>query len=306
MTIAGGNSIINLGDISKPATVLIERISAAVGGIFRPMQTLRVAKAEAEASAIRAIGEADAAKIKAFSELDITDMQQRALARLVHEEGRKQENIEKITAGAIPQLKSDAKPEKMDSDWLNYVFDKCKIVSDEEMQLLWSRILAGEANDPGSFSKRTVQTVTTLEKNDAVQFAALCKFVCGIGTSNEPVVHNPQGTIYNEHGVYFGTLAHLVSVGLIHFEALSGYAVSQLPLELRLRYFDKTTTLVIPNKEFSLDVGKVIFTQTGRELSKICATNPVPGFMEYLIKQMAGHGVHQKADTTQPPPTATS
>jgi hypothetical protein len=48
------NPIAKLGDLSKPATVLIEKISDAVGGIFKPYQIVRVAKAEAEANRIQA------------------------------------------------------------------------------------------------------------------------------------------------------------------------------------------------------------------------------------------------------------
>jgi hypothetical protein len=50
-----GKSLINidLGNFSKPATVLIEKISDAVGGCFRPFQIKRIAKAESEAEIIR-------------------------------------------------------------------------------------------------------------------------------------------------------------------------------------------------------------------------------------------------------------
>lgn len=41
--------IAKLGDLTKPATVLIEKISEAVGGVFKPYQIVRVAKAQAEA-----------------------------------------------------------------------------------------------------------------------------------------------------------------------------------------------------------------------------------------------------------------
>jgi len=34
-----GNSLINLGDISKPATVLIEKVSGALGGYFKRLPT---------------------------------------------------------------------------------------------------------------------------------------------------------------------------------------------------------------------------------------------------------------------------
>lgn len=62
---SGGGSLINLGELSKPATVLIEKVSDAVGGIAKPWQIKRVANAEAEA-----------AKIKAIAQLEITDLEQ--------------------------------------------------------------------------------------------------------------------------------------------------------------------------------------------------------------------------------------
>jgi hypothetical protein len=46
------NPLARLGDLAKPATVLIEKISDAVGGVFKPFQIVRVARAEAEASLI--------------------------------------------------------------------------------------------------------------------------------------------------------------------------------------------------------------------------------------------------------------
>jgi hypothetical protein len=48
------SSLINLGELSKPATALVEKISEAVGGIFKPYQLVRVAKAEAQADRVRA------------------------------------------------------------------------------------------------------------------------------------------------------------------------------------------------------------------------------------------------------------
>lgn len=46
-------SLVNLGDLSKPANTLIEKVSSAIGGIFEPWQIKRVAKAEAEAGLIK-------------------------------------------------------------------------------------------------------------------------------------------------------------------------------------------------------------------------------------------------------------
>ena len=81
------NSIINLGELSKPATVLMKKISDAVGSIYKPYQIKRIAKAEAETE-----------KIRALADIEIKHLQQRALVRFVAEETKKQANMEAITA----------------------------------------------------------------------------------------------------------------------------------------------------------------------------------------------------------------
>ena len=144
---------IDFGSLSEPATVLIEKISDAVGGIAKPGQITRVAKAEA-----------DAEVIKARARIEISEMEERALQRMVREEGQRQENMESITAKAIPHLKDDAKPDEIEKDWITNFFDKCRLISDQEMQTLWANILAGQANAPGSFSKRTIEIVAALDK----------------------------------------------------------------------------------------------------------------------------------------------
>ena len=62
------NALISFGELSRPATVLVEKVSEAIGGIFRPFQTKRMAKAEAEAGLI-----------KAESDIQIEELKRRAL-----------------------------------------------------------------------------------------------------------------------------------------------------------------------------------------------------------------------------------
>src|SRR5665811_737521 len=101
--VTGVGALAVLGTLSKPATTLIEKVSDAVGGIAKPWQINRVAKAEAEADIIRA-----------NARVEISEIEQRALLRMVREEGKKQENIESITAQAVPLLSSDSKTEDLD------------------------------------------------------------------------------------------------------------------------------------------------------------------------------------------------
>ncbi len=138
-------NLINLGKLTKPADTLVKKVSNAVGGLFASPQIKRIAKAEAEA-----------ALIKAQSEIAITDLHRRAVHRWIEEEATQQKNMEDITAKALPQLNANANPDSIEDDWLVNFFDKSRIVSDDEMQGLWSRVLAGEANAPGTYSRRTV------------------------------------------------------------------------------------------------------------------------------------------------------
>lgn len=277
---ANGGSIIRIDDLSKPATVLIEKISNAIGGYFKPYQIRRVAKAEAEAE-----------KIRAQAQIKITKLHRRALARFVAEEAKKQDNIEKITAKAIPQLSGSSAPQNMDDDWIANFFDKCRIVSDEEMQLLWARILAGEADSPGTYSKRTVNFLGSLDKVDAQMFTDLCQFVWVSG-GPIPLIFDVHASIYTDHGVTFATLTHLDDIGLITFESLLGFRRTKLSQQPTLTY-QGTPLLIHFSKPDSndLDTGKVLFTKTGQELARICGATPIDGFYEYVFEHWSKQGL---------------
>ena len=94
---SGDLSLINIRDLSKPATLLVKKVSDAIGGLYKPYQIRRVAKAEAEAQII-----------EEQAQIEITDLHRRALIRFVVEEAKRQENIERITEKAIPLLSDSA------------------------------------------------------------------------------------------------------------------------------------------------------------------------------------------------------
>ncbi|RMH39903.1 MAG: DUF2806 domain-containing protein [Gammaproteobacteria bacterium] len=264
------NPLAKLGDLSKPATTLIEKISEAVGGIFKPYQIVRIAKAEAQAE-----------RIRAESQIQVTDLHRRALHRFLEEEAKRQSNIEAITQKAIPLLGEQSAPENVQDDWITNFFEKSRIVSDEDMQHLWARILAGEANAPGSFSKRTVNLMSDLEKSDAELFINLCGFGWKIGYI-VPLIYDYRDEIYNRHGIHFDSLSHLESLGLIQFRT-SGFKRLGLPKVTQVFYYGQPLTLTLPKDEDNeLDIGTVVLTRAGHELARICGARPVDGFFDYV------------------------
>lgn len=268
------NSIINLGELAEPAKVLVEKVSDAVGGVFKPYQIKRVAKAEAEAEII-----------KAKTQIEISELQQRALNRFLLEEATKQENIESITSKAIPLLNDAAEPENIERDWMVDFFDKSRLISDDEMQELWAGVLAGEANVPGTYSKRTIHLVASLDKSDALLFTKLCSYVWDVGLL-VPIVFDTKHDIYKTNEIDFISLTHLDSLGLINFDSLSGYKNNGYSKFSKIHYKNNFVTLEFPNEtENSLNIGKVIFTKAGEQLAKICHPPVVDGFEEYVMSE---------------------
>ena len=219
-------SLIDLSNISKPANTLIRKISDASGVIFEPNKIRRIARAKA-----------DAALIQAESDLQITDLHRRAARRWIEEEARYQKNIEDITSGALPDLKDDSNPDSMNDDWITNFFDKCRIVSDDDMKALFSRVLAGEANVPGTYTKRTVNFFSDLDKTDAELFSRLCGFGWKLGDV-VPLVFDIQEKIYNDCGINFGSLIHLESIGFVHFDSTNTVSRIDLPKKFRILYPD--------------------------------------------------------------------
>jgi hypothetical protein len=281
------NPLIKLEELTKPATVLVEKISDAVGGIFKPWQIVRVAKAEAAAD-----------QIHAESHIQISDLHQRAMRRFLVEEGKKQSNIEDITEKALPLLNEESKPQDMEDDWITNFFDKCRIVSDADMQQLWARVLADQANMPRAFSRRTVNLLSDLEKADAELFGNLCGFgwrYDGRPSFLFPFVFDVSDAIYNQRGIFFSTLSQLEALGLVKFDIYNGFTLRNQPKQIKLSYFESTVQLIFPSEgDNQLGLGQIILTQAGQELAHICAQKPIEGFLEYARKHWEERGLTPK------------
>ena len=279
-------SLIDLSKISKPADTLIKKISRATGAVFEPHQMRRVAKAKAEA-----------ALIQAESEIQITELHRRAARRWIEEEARNQNNMEDIAAGAIPGLEDNSNADSMDDDWIVNFFHKCRTVSDGDMKALFSRVLSGEANAPGTYSKRTVNFLSELDKTDAELFSKLCGFGWQIG-GVVPLVFDAQSKIYNRFNINFTTLSHLESIGLVQFNAIAEFYLQKPPKRVRVFYYERLLNLEMPNETGDkLGFGHVLLTKIGKELAPICGSQPVDGFWEYVVEKWKKYNPRPGAQT---------
>lgn len=290
------NPITPFGDPMTPADTFIKKLAKGIAGSVRPWQILRVAEAEGKAEIIKAYAEgeatiitaqaeAEAAKIRALANIELQDSQQVALLRFLAEQIKQQENIQAIAGKAIPKLNPSAEPENMDDDWIAHFFDKSRLFSDEQMQELWAKILAGEANKPGSYSKRVVAAVSTLSKSEAESFNALCSFGWMIEQLT-PLIYDIQSDIYQNHGVTFTVLLDFEAIGLISMSS-NGFGHTNASQEFGPSYHGESVDLLLPPEGhgYHMNTGIVLLTGAGLELATLCDLRPIDGFKSYVLDQ---------------------
>jgi hypothetical protein len=146
----------DIGKLSGPLTEFIKRVSRAIGILYEPHRIVRKAKAEATAKVIHAGADAEA---KAISE--------RAALRNKFILNRQQTNLEQIVKLALPAIDQSKEPQNMEEDWLIQFMNAAQDVSDIDLQSLWAKLLAGEYNQKGTFSIRTIHAVRLLRKAEA-------------------------------------------------------------------------------------------------------------------------------------------
>lgn len=157
---------INTDGLAKLAKIF----SHATGGIARG--NLKNAEAGAKAAILNAETEAKVALIKAQGENDLANY-------VLTTENRKMNNFLSIgeKAGSFLSPDEPVSNEPISQDWINRFQSIAEGVSDEDMQNLWARILAGEVKQPNSYSLRTLDTLKNLTKDEAELFAKQCDFV---------------------------------------------------------------------------------------------------------------------------------
>lgn len=210
------------------------------------------------------------------------NLEERAHNRIEFQENKKQLNIESITAVAAENLVNEepVDSEPIDEDWKTRFFNIAQDVSNEEMQELWGRILAGEIKQRKSFSLRTLELLKNLSKDEAEIFTKLAeyKFVSG----NKYLIYNKNKYIENKLNIDFTDKLLMTELGLItgtnNLEF--SFPPSGQNKQTQLIEFSKKAIAVYrepqsPKK--ALDV--IVLTKTGAELSKLIKQ---PYNLEYI------------------------
>jgi hypothetical protein len=268
----------DLVGLEKPASELINRVSDAVGGIAKPWQMKRTAKAEVEIK-----------KLHAIADLEISEIRQRAARRMLLEEEKNQANIEAVTQKALIHLRENARPNEMDEDFVRYLFDRAKLISKDEMQEAWATVLAGEANMPGSFSRRAIDALSQMSAGDAQLLTRFVRNVWIIGGLTPIIRSGGAFRPDDDFSLSFSELTHLESIGLIIFSATATFNRQGSEQKTRIEYYKCPVDIDFQGRPPVLEVGNALLTETGKELARITgAESSIAAFenaLQWIIDQ---------------------
>ena len=93
-----------------------------------------------------------------------------------------QANIAGITLKARDEVGANlSRLDDVPQQWWTQWRDRAKLFNDDDMQLLFARVLAGEMDKRGSFSPVTINVLSEMNKGIATRFRALCSCVYKVG-----------------------------------------------------------------------------------------------------------------------------
>lgn len=265
--------------VMTPVNKLIDAVSGAIGKIYEPTHVKKMA--DAKAYEIKTIGQAlqnntnipieyTEGNVSANTK-DFDDLVKRAQSRMAYQELIKQQNIESVTDKAYDLLseETECSEEPVDKDWMIRFFNSVEDISDDDMQNLWAKILAGEVKQPKSFSLRTLETLKNLSKDEALLFEKICKLK--ITTKTDAYFPNYQ-EYWKQNGVNFNDLLLLTECGLISVQ--SDIVSEEVVSNKRIMNLteNRNIQIMVMNKNKHDKVLRIKifpFTKIGIEISKL-------------------------------------
>ena len=275
----------------KPLEKLIDVISKGIGTIYRPKAIRK--DAEAKAYEIEIIERAKSKALAEGKEID-ADTFDRIQERLLHKETKRQNNIDNVSQIAAEQLGHEqvVSDEPVDDDWTARFFNIVEDVSDDEMQQLWGRILAGEVKQPKSYSLRTLELLKTLSKREAEVFSRASNFV--ISSFNSPFLFKGKNDeLLHKYDLTFDDRLLLTETGLLQAENNISRPLKQNVTD-SLIYFDSGKYIIKTLKKADTPENRIEifrFTKIGEELLKLLSPNPTENYIKDFCLHIQEFGV---------------
>ncbi len=212
---------------------------------------------------------------------------------------RDQVNRETIVGQTVDELayeefEGDAE-EEIDEDWLEMFARLAETKSNKDVQLILSKILSGEIRKPGSFSAKTLQTLTLLDRTTTQIFQRFCAIsyeplLTSLNNRLTQVICEPFGDPGNnalsKFDLGYQELCQLQDAGLIQNDLTAWREMKGRLFTIPFRLGSQNFELANATNEIQTNPVKtkiINFTRVGLEL-RMVQNNTNPAYNDELLK----------------------
>lgn len=216
----------------------------------------------------------------------------------------KQKNKEQVLAYAVEDLSCNQLPiddkSEIDDDWLGTLTDLAATKSNESVQRLLGKILAGEIRQPGSFSPLTLQVLSTLTPKVAQLFEKICNLSISPGPSKGVayLAHELHPNILvsgiPDYDIGFGGLLILQNHGLLLPSLTAAWRKSDIN-EIKFDIGGQVIRFVSSSgtpQDFTEKIAP--FSQAGAELRQIISLQAPEAHVQQFVTHLAVKGFEPK------------
>lgn len=156
-----------------------------------------------------------------------------------------------------------------DFDWFVRFFEAAGNVSDDTMQNLWAKILAGEIASPSTFSLKTIDVMRNMCKRDAELFIKICSH--SFASNPENYFLPNEDDFLEAVGVAYIDIMKLSELGLIFND---GMITLNMTIDNEPRILINNTSLIMmisstSGKSEQASIRQYPFTEVGKEISTL-------------------------------------
>ena len=173
-----------------------------------------------------------------------------------------------------------------DFDWFVRFYEAVGNISDEVMQELWAKLLAGELAEPSSFSFKTIDVLRNLSKQDAELFSLICSH--SVMTRGQNFLPH-YDTYLEKHNIYYTDIMKLNEQGLIFNDGTIGFSMS-IGQNPNVLFWNNDLVMTIESsddKNIEIHIKTYPFTKAGQELAVLVSKSVSEENFIELAKEIA-------------------
>lgn len=206
---------------------------------------------------------------------------------------KNQKNVAEIAINNAKEGTDFSEESGVNEEWFDRFMESASFVSDEQMQLVWGKILANEFETPGTMPPNMLRILSEFTQEYAMAFRSLCSMRMLLlaisedekvmeGRWRNVIIFEKNVEYMNKIGLSFEMLNELETLGVIKFDALAGYSAIGIKYDKVLVYINGTVIETSSHPDDKFPIGNVIFTDAGGALRKITEPYELEGYVDIV------------------------